>query len=1483
MLTIDERKGMTMQHRFCLKHGLVHLLAIVLAAWSMVIQLFTARPQRALLLLAFCLGTHIALPALAADVQYVYDKLGRLVSVVAVDGNSVQYTYDAVGNIQNIQKNATTALSIAEFSPSGGSAGTTVTIFGSGFDTVAANNIVKFNGKPATVTAATANSLTANAPADVATGKITISNANGLATSNADFVVGIAAAPTITGFTPTMGSSGTVVTISGSNYQLNKTDNKVSFGNSFVPVSSVTSSSLQTSPPASAVSGKISISTPYGQAISSSDFYGLPTGVSSADIGYAGRISVNGPPVNVANGIAGKKMVVLFEGTGQQYLSLMSTGGTFPSSVTAVVYGPDGNSLISDTMSGNSTIDLVKLPISGTYTIVLTPYNEKGSLNLSLVSELAGSLNLNGGPPINMVAGQNGRFTFSADAGQAYGIALTNLVWSGTGNGTKKLTIYLERTDGTAVYNCVFTYDSSCDFYNPKWFLPAGTYVLRFDNNSTYAVSFNPVLSKDIEAGNLVSSAAPLNLTTVLPGQNGRFTFDGVAGQSFNLIASGNSIPSNGSKVYLYIYKPSNSGTEWKSDYWSYGTVNGVTALSNLPETGTYTVYVDPIGLDKGSISLQLQSDATGTLAVDGTTAVSLPIGQYGRYTFTAEAGKTYGLGITNLAFTGTSSNAKSLTVYLEKTDGTAISNWTLTGDNSINFYNPQWFAAAGNYVIRFVQSSPYAVSFNAVLTKDIAAGNLVANASPINLTTTLPGQNGRFTFSATAGQSLNLSISGNTMPITSSKTVWIYKPSDVANAWASYSLGGATALINLTNLPETGTYTILIDPLGLDKGSINLQLLSDATGAMTVDGTTPISLPSGQYGRYTFSAEAGKTYGFAMTNLSFTGTGSSTKNVTMYLEKADGTAIYNCSFSADSSCNFYNPQWFAAGGTYVLRFVQSSTYAVSFNAVLTKDIAAGNLVANASPINLTTTLPGQNGRFTFSATAGQSLNLSISGNTMPITSSKTVWIYKPSDVANAWASYSLGGATALINLTNLPETGTYTILIDPLGLDKGSINLQLLSDATGAMTVDGTTPISLPSGQYGRYTFSAEAGKTYGFAMTNLSFTGTGSSTKNVTMYLEKADGTAIYNCSFSADSSCNFYNPQWFAAGGTYVLRFVQSSTYAVSFNAVLTKDIAAGNLVANASPINLTTTLPGQNGRFTFSATAGQSLNLSISGNTMPITSSKTVWIYKPSDVANAWASYSLGGATALINLTNLPETGTYVVHIDPPGLDKGSINLQLLSDATGAMTVDGTTPISLPSGQYGRYTFSAEAGKTYGFAMTNLSFTGTGSSTKNVTMYLEKADGTAIYNCSFSADSSCNFYNPQWFAAGGTYVLRFVQSSPYAVSFNAVLTKDIAAGNLVANASPINLTTTLPGQNGRFTFSATAGQSLNLSISGNTMPITSSKTVWIYKPSDVANAWASYSLGGATALINLTNLPETGTYVVHIDPPGLDKGSINLQVK
>ncbi len=71
---------------------------------------------------------------------------------------------------------AGTAPAISSFGPAKGAVGASVTISGSNFNTTAANNIVFFGATKATVTAASANSLTVTVPAGATTGTIFVLN-----------------------------------------------------------------------------------------------------------------------------------------------------------------------------------------------------------------------------------------------------------------------------------------------------------------------------------------------------------------------------------------------------------------------------------------------------------------------------------------------------------------------------------------------------------------------------------------------------------------------------------------------------------------------------------------------------------------------------------------------------------------------------------------------------------------------------------------------------------------------------------------------------------------------------------------------------------------------------------------------------------------------------------------------------------------------------------------------------------------------------------------------------------------------------------------------------------------------------------------------------------------------------------------------------------------------------------------------------------
>lgn len=173
-----------------------------------------ARPFAWVLALVLAIS---AWAAHAATIQYVYDELGRLVAEIDPAGGATQYIYDAAGNLLSVTRSSSTQASIVSFTPTHGKVGDSVTIFGTGFIANPSQNLVSFAGTPALATAATTTSLVTAIPAGAVTGAITVTNANGSATSAQVFTV--ISPPIITAVSPATLARGftTRAEISGSN------------------------------------------------------------------------------------------------------------------------------------------------------------------------------------------------------------------------------------------------------------------------------------------------------------------------------------------------------------------------------------------------------------------------------------------------------------------------------------------------------------------------------------------------------------------------------------------------------------------------------------------------------------------------------------------------------------------------------------------------------------------------------------------------------------------------------------------------------------------------------------------------------------------------------------------------------------------------------------------------------------------------------------------------------------------------------------------------------------------------------------------------------------------------------------------------------------------------------------------------------------------------------------------------------------------
>jgi len=159
---------------------------------------------------------------------------------------------------------------LTTFSPATGPVGTTVTINGSNYSAVIADNIVKFGTVQAVVTSGTGNQLTVTVPAGATTQPISVTVTGLTATSSTSFEVTVP--PIITSFSPANGPIGTTVTIDGSNFSINISNNIVKFGTVRAAVISATSSQLSVIVPSGATSQPISVTVDELTAFSGTSF-----------------------------------------------------------------------------------------------------------------------------------------------------------------------------------------------------------------------------------------------------------------------------------------------------------------------------------------------------------------------------------------------------------------------------------------------------------------------------------------------------------------------------------------------------------------------------------------------------------------------------------------------------------------------------------------------------------------------------------------------------------------------------------------------------------------------------------------------------------------------------------------------------------------------------------------------------------------------------------------------------------------------------------------------------------------------------------------------------------------------------------------------------------------------------------------------------------------------------------------------------------
>jgi len=200
------------------------------------------------------------------------------------------------------------------------------------------------------------------------------------------------------------------------------------------------------------------------------------------------------------------------------------------------------------------------------------------------------------------------------------------------------------KPDGTVLGNNRLIGPGST-FFDTATLPSAGTYTVVIDPNgdSTGSATLQ-VYDVPPDAGGPISPGGPpVTLATSVPGQNGRLTFAGTAGQRVSLSISKSTYGSATAKIL-------DAGGNTVGGNVLFGTGAGFVDVRTLPSTGTYAIAVDPPDTTTGSATFTLYDvppDPAGTIALGSSFVTNIVAsGQNAAYTFNGTAGQRISLKI---------------------------------------------------------------------------------------------------------------------------------------------------------------------------------------------------------------------------------------------------------------------------------------------------------------------------------------------------------------------------------------------------------------------------------------------------------------------------------------------------------------------------------------------------------------------------------------------------------------------------------------------------------------------------------------------------------------------------------------------------------------------------------------------------------------------------------------------------------------------
>jgi RHS repeat-associated protein len=786
-------------------------------------------------------------------IRYVYDDAGRLKAVADPASGMGVFRWDVVGNLLSISRNSAGATQIFQITPSRGAVGATVRIYGAGFGATPAANTVRFNGTAATIDSAGTSELVVTVPAGATTGPVTVTAPGGNATSPEPFTVTSKPGPSITGLSPSIAASGTPVTINGSGFEgQSAAANLVEVNGTPARTTSASATSLGAivpgelfSPPSPLGSGPVSVATPEGKTVGP-DLFIPPAPYTPADVEATGRTQL-GATKTVPIATAGRIGLIVFDGTAGQRVTLQVDSISF-ASATLTIRTPAGEWLAQRGVSqAGDFIDRFTLPATGTYTVAVDPDGAAtGSVGFTLrdlSQDVTGSVTpTQQGAATTIttsIPGQEGRIKFNGTTGQRIALKVTSMTYP-----TPQVRISILKPDGTElVPQSGYTTSYTASWLDTVTLPSDGEYTITIDpwepaHTGTIGLTVYDVPPDATGTATLSATGEPTTISTGNPGQNGRVTFSGTAGQRISLLANSLTYPNI---VCLKILKPDGSVLRDLTCVSQNSFVDTMT----LPANGEYAILVDPRFNDTGALTFTVYDvppDASQSItpsASGASASLTTPTpGQNSKATFEGTSGQRISMRVDSDSY------ASLVELSLLKPDGSVL----IPKDSIFagKFFDTVVLPASGTYTVaidpydRFTGSAGLTV-FD-VPTDPSVPITPTTSGDTKTVSTSVPGQNAVLPFAGSTGQRVSLRVDSSSY---ASAQLSIKRPGGT-NLVAPTGVSTGTS-ISVPQLPTTGTYNIVVDPFGTWTGSMTMTLKDvTAGGAMATSRTRGTGTPSG-------------------------------------------------------------------------------------------------------------------------------------------------------------------------------------------------------------------------------------------------------------------------------------------------------------------------------------------------------------------------------------------------------------------------------------------------------------------------------------------------------------------------------------------------------------------------------------------------------------------------------------------------------------